>query len=86
MKCTLTRKVMTFVRIFILDQSTVFIEQFLKLLAKFWSNFLLFVWWNNKNFTSLNGNKLKSFVTNITMITNIIATKFALLAKITDIF
>jgi len=62
MKCSITRKLMTLLRAFILNQSTLIIGKFSALLSKFWSDFLLFVWRNNKGFTSFNGNELKAFV------------------------
>ena len=64
MKCSITRKLMTSLRRFILNQSTLIMKKFSALLREIWSDFLLFVWRNNKAFTSFNGNELKnSFIT-----------------------
>ena len=40
MKCSITRKLMTLLRGFILNQSTLIIKQFSALLAEFWGDFL----------------------------------------------
>ena len=65
MKCAVTRKLMTHLRNFILDQSNDVIELFqTKVLRKFWNDFHLYVWKNKKNFASFQGNELALFVGN----------------------
>jgi len=76
MKCSITRKLMTRLRKFILDQSIDLISRFMVVLSGFWVDFLLFVWHNNKKFTSFNGNELSMFVKNISSITQFIDTNF----------
>ena len=66
MKCSITRRLMSTVRNFILNQSTNTIERFSKLVLKsFWNDYHLYVWNNKKSFASLVGNELALFVSNI---------------------
>ena len=76
MQFSITRKLMINLREFILNQSTEIISQFQDVLSRFWNDFLLFVWRNNKKFTSFNGNELSAFVHNISSITEFIESHF----------
>ena len=68
MNCAIARNLITLRRIFILNQLIATILSS-KILDIFWNNFLLFVWWNNKNFSSFNDNKLILFVSNVNILT-----------------
>ena len=85
MKCSITRKLMPLLRGFILNQSTLIIKQFSALLAEFWSDFLMFVWRNNKKFTSFNGNELKAFVHHVPEIVLFFKSKFEVSDDISNI-
>ena len=63
MKCAVTRKIMTHLRLFLLEQSTEVIDDFIsKVLRKFWNDFHLYVWKNKKKFASFLGNEIALFV------------------------
>lgn len=62
LKCAITRKLMGWLRTFIMSQSTQVIEDCVKILRKIWNDFHIFVWMNKKNFSSFCGNELALFV------------------------
>ena len=63
MKCSVTRKIMNYLRVFLLQQSSEVIDDFIfKVLRKFWKDFHLFVWKNKKKFSCFQGNELALFV------------------------
>ena len=65
MKCAVTRKLMGFLRIFLLNQATDVIESFSNdILGSFWKDYHLYVWNNKKNFSSFQGTELALFVAN----------------------
>jgi hypothetical protein len=69
MKCAVTRKVMNYLRSFLLEQSNEVIDLFLsRVLRKFWNDFHLYVWKNKKSFASFQGNELALFVANADII------------------
>ena len=66
LKCAVTRVLMRELQKFMLDQSYKHIQQFkVKVLSKFWNQFHLFVFANNKPFASFQGNELARFIVNI---------------------
>ena len=77
MKCAITRKLMGYLRKFLLNQSTDVIDDFLKVvLKKFWKDFHLFVWKNKKDFSSFVGNELALFVGNTKRVVQFLSDKF----------
>jgi hypothetical protein len=80
MKCAVTRKLMTYVRNLILEQTDDCMELFLStVLKKFYNDFHLFVWKHKKSFSSFQGNELALFVGHISLIkefliSNLVAT------------
>ena len=63
MKCAITRKLMGYIRRFMLNQATDVLESFITdVLGKFWNDFHLYVWKNKKNFSSFQGNELALFI------------------------
>ena len=63
MKCSITRRLMSTVRGFMLNQSTDVIALFSQsVLKKFWNDYHLYLWNNNKSFSSMVGNELALFV------------------------
>ena len=65
MKCSITKKLMTYLRLFILNQSIDIVLNFAKVLSTFWNNFLMFIWQNNKAFTLFQGREVSLFIENI---------------------
>ena len=62
MKCSITRRLMSTVRSFILDQLTEVMNSFLQsVLSKFWNDYHLYIWNNKKSFSSMVGNELTFF-------------------------
>ena len=77
MKCAITRKLMGYLRKFLLNQSTDVIDDFLKVVLKnFWKDFHLFVWKNKKDFSSFVGNELALFVGNTTRVVKFLSDNF----------
>ena len=71
MKCAVTRKLMAFLRLLLLNQATDVIDNFLKnVLKKFWNDYHMYVWKNKKNFASFLGNEIALFVGNTKLIVN----------------
>ena len=81
LKCSVTRKLMTHLRLFLLNQATEVINLFQDTVLKvFWKDFHLYVWQNKKNFSSFLGNEIALFVANFELIVtfleeNIVITK-----------
>ena len=46
MKCSITKMLMTYLRLFILNQSIDIVLKFAKALLTFWNDFLMFIWQN----------------------------------------
>ena len=65
MKCAITRSTISYVCTFVLSQTTEFIEQFSVHMQKFWGKFNIFVFNNNKTFSSFHRNDLSKWVKNI---------------------
>ena len=65
MKYAISRRTISYVRTFVLSQSTEFIEKFKNHLHTFWGQFNVLVCLNNKPFSSFQGNELAKWVGNI---------------------
>lgn len=63
MKCVITRSTISYVRTFVLSQTMDFIEQFSVHMQNFWSKFNIFVFNNNRAFSSFHRNILSKWVT-----------------------
>ena len=69
MKCAITRRLMTYLRSFMLNQEPTVVEEFQNVLRKFWNEYHIFIWNNRKKFSSFHGNELALFTGNVTLIT-----------------
>ena len=77
MKCAITRKLMGYLRRFMLNQSNDMFDAFMNdVLKKFWNDFHLYVWKNKKNFSSFLGNELALFVSNVGAIVEFLDSNF----------
>jgi hypothetical protein len=86
MKCAITRKMMTWLRSFILNQSYDIIEHFSSsVLKSFWNDFHLLVWNNKKSFSSFQGNEIAVFVGNTDGICNFLQTYISLSSSVTHL-
>ena len=86
MKCAITRKLMTYLRNFMLDQADSITAEFCKnVLKKFWNDYHLYIWTNNKYFSTFQGNELALFVANVDKIIDFLKSKFVFTSKIDDI-
>ena len=86
MKCAITRKLMGYIRKFMLNQSTDLLDQFINdVLKNFWRDFHLYVWKNKKNFSSFLGNELALFVANVQSIVAFLELNFVETNEIEDI-
>lgn len=69
LKCSVTRRLMSYLRNLILDSSSAVREQFEKtVLRSIWKDFHIYVWNNKKNFSSFQGNELALFVSSTDII------------------
>ena len=85
MKCAITRKLMNWLRTFLLKQSTEVVEDFsANILKKVWNDFHLYVWRNRKSFASFQGNELALFVGNIEQIAQFLESHFQSTNEIED--
>ena len=86
MKCAVTRKLMTYVRNFILQQSNDCIELFQsRILSKIFNTYHLYCWRNKKSFSSFSGNELAIFVGHTTKIIEFIKEQLVVTPKVDDI-
>ena len=85
MKCAVTRKLMGYLRSFILDQEHDVIKGFNKVMKKFWNNFHVYVWRSKKSFSSFQGNELALFVANVDVINNFLRETFEETPQLIDI-
>ena len=86
LKCAVTRRLMSNLRDFILQQSSEIINSFGKtVLQSFWNDFHWYVWKNKKSFASFLGNELALFVGNVDKVTAFIDAKFIPTTRTTDI-
>ena len=66
MKCSITKNLMGYLRSFLFNQVGRVTHLYTSMvLSKFWNDFHLYVWKNNKAFSSFQGNELALFVANI---------------------
>ena len=66
LKCSITRKLMSYLRLFLLDQAPTINETYcVAVLSKFWKQYHIWIWENKKNFSSFMGNELALFTANI---------------------
>ena len=86
LKCAITRKLMNYLRSFLLEQSEEVYNNFLcKVLKNFWNEYHLFVWKNKKNFSSFQGNELALFVGSISTITEYLNSCLVTMPQLQDI-
>ena len=86
LKCSVTKKLMSYVRELILNQSTNVIVDFSKsVLSKFWRDYHLYIWRNKKKFSSFLGNEIALFVANVDCIIKFFNNKLIPNPKILDI-
>ena len=64
LKCAITRRLMAYLRNFIMKQTLVIVKDFNTLLKSFYNDYHLYIWNNNKNFASFLGNEIALFVGN----------------------
>ena len=85
LKCSITRRLMSYLRIFILNQAPNIIEGFDKVLKSFWNDYHLFIWRNRKNFSSFLGNELALFTGNVSAITKYLTDNLILTRDLNDV-
>ena len=84
--CAITRKIMNYLRRFILKQSTDTVKEFSNtILRKFWSDFHVFCWNNKLNFSSFKGNELSLFIVNIPSVNEYLKHKFLATDELSDV-
>ena len=78
MKCAITRKLMTYMRRFMLGRSQEVQSELEKIFVRkgFWNKYKADVWRMDKAFSILNGNELKAFIKHIPIICKFILTRF----------
>ena len=86
LKCAVTRKLMNFIRNFLLQQasdvSALFTRQILR---QFYNDYHIYVWNNKTNFASFLGNEIALFVANSTNIINFLKDTLVETGTVTDI-
>jgi hypothetical protein len=66
LKCAVSRKLMNYLRNFLLHQGSDVTDEFIsKILKKFYNDYHIYVWKNKKNFASFLGNEIALFVSHI---------------------
>ena len=85
LKCAITRRLMKFLRNFILNQSPSVIQRFNAVLKSFWNDYHIFIWKNRKNFSSFLGNELALFTGNVSKITAFMKETIVPSSQVSDI-
>lgn len=76
LRCSITRRLMSHLRKFILRSTRDLIEEFSILLSKFWSNYNVLVWNLNESFACFKGGELLDFIRNIPCIVKWLKERF----------
>ena len=77
---------MTFLQKNILNQSTESILSFASVLRRFWGEYHIYAWNNNKKFTSFQGRELSQFLENIDLIIKFMQSEFETMEYLEKIF
>ena len=86
LKCAITRRLMGYLRDFLLTQSNDIIDEFIDTVLKnFWNNYHLHVWRNKKGFASFVGNELALFVSHADDICTFMGTRFVQIPMVLNI-
>ena len=86
MKCSITRKLMSYLRTFILNQEPNVIDGFTStVLKKIWNDYHIFIWNNRKNFSSFLGNELALFTGNVSKVNSFLSENLVQTSTIVDI-
>ena len=85
LKCSITKRLMSWLRELILNQSIEKIHAFTDVLSSFWNDYHLFVWRTGKPFTSFQGNELALFVANINTVCKFLNTELVQTTVVNDI-
>lgn len=64
LRCAITRRLMTHLRIFLLKSPTEIQNNYTQLLRNFWNEYNIFIWTMNRPFTSFIGRELLNFIRN----------------------
>ena len=76
LRCSITRRLMTYLRKYILTTTTAFMGKFSKVLSIFWSGYNVWVWEMNRPFTLFIGSELLAFIKNTDKITEFLMGNF----------
>ena len=85
LRCSITRRLMSSLRKFMLTQSIELLMQFSDLLATFWIPRNVLVWNLNLGFQSMNGKELLAFINNTGLIVEFLQEKFVKTATRTNV-
>ena len=86
LKCAITRRLMAYLREFLLEQSESLFKNFtISILEKFYKAYHVYCWNNKKNFSSFKGNELALFVASIPKIVLFLNNSIELTPQLKDI-
>ena len=86
MRCAITRKLMNYLRCFLLEQSNAVIDSFLcSVLKKFFNDYHIYIWKHKKSFSSFQGNEIALFVANKESINKFLSSNLVSTQKLQDI-
>ena len=85
LKCSVTKKLMNYLREFILRQNNTVCVQIENILRTFWNDFHIHVWKHKKKFSLFQGNELALFVANSNTIIDFLAKTFVQIQEVQDI-
>ena len=86
LKCGITKKLMNYLRKFMLNQSITIMNDFSKTILKsFWNDFHIYVWKNKKSFACFQGNEIALFVGNTDSVLSFLERSFVPTTQVSDI-
>ena len=85
LRCSITRRIMSYLRNYIMKQTTEVMEKFSEMILKFWSEYNVMIWNLNKGFSSFIGRELLLFVENIPKIVDFLKKTFVETDHVKDI-
>lgn len=85
LRCAVTRRLMNYLRKYMLSTTTEMMEAFSKVVCKFWSDWNVLVWNLNRPFTSFVGMELLAFIKNLTVIVEFLKGNFCETEALNDL-
>ena len=85
LRSAITRRLLNYLRTFMLKQSCNTMKHFSDLLSNVWGKYTMTIWDLNKNFSSLTGNEIKAFISYIPNVVQFLRSSFETIEHVENI-